>query len=106
MRFQNSSKRGKRVQLSFQDFLYSGTMRSQAVSAMCEPEDLIYDHLPGFDCSEPEEVREAFAEACEAGSGYAVDKVELDDNDLNFVRRRFLNERRFELVQGHMPPAA
>jgi len=101
-----SGNRGAQLQLSFEDFLYSGCMRRQATTAMCEPEDVIYDHLPTFDCGEPEEIREAFAEACEAGSDYTVDKVELDDQDLNFVRRRFIEGRMFRLVPGSMPPAA
>ena len=94
------------LQLTFEDFLHSGCMRSRAVSAMCDPEDLIYDHLPAFDCGEPDEIREAFAEACEQGSDHAVSKVELDDRDLEYVRTRFLRERRFRYVPGAMPPAA
>lgn len=94
------------LELSFEDFLYSGLMRRQAQVAMCTPDDLITDHLPGFDCGDSTEVREAFAEACEQASDYVVSKVTLDDEDEQFVRQCFLGPDRLRLVDPDLLPAA
>ncbi len=93
------------MKLGFEDFLYSGLMRRQSMVAMCEPEDLIMDHLPHFDWGSDEEVAEAFAEACEEAVEYQVDKVSLDDNDLIFIRRHFARQDRFRLVETGFLPA-
>ena len=94
------------LELSFEDFLYSGVMRRQAQVAMCSPDDLIVDHLPAFDCGDADEVREAFAEACEQASDCAVSGVKLDDDDLLFTRRHFIESRPFRLLIGDPPLAA
>jgi len=94
------------LELSFEDFLYSGVMRRQAQVAMCRPDDLIVDHLPAFDCGDVDEVREAFAEACEQASEYGVSKVQLDDRDVAYVRHRFLGPHRLRLVEPELLPAA
>lgn len=90
------------MELAFEDFMESGHMHGLAKAGMCTPYDLILDHLPGFDCDDPEEMREAFAEACEEASDYGVQKVQLDDHDIEFVRRRFLEDRMFRIV-GQLP---
>ena len=94
------------LELAFEDFLCSGVMRRQAQTAMCSPDDLIYDHLPAFDCGDTEEVREAFAEACEGASDYTVEKVRLDDRDVAYVRRHFLGQGHLRLVEPDFLPAA
>ena len=94
------------LELSFEDFLYSGVMHRQARAAMCSADDLILDHLPPFDCGDPEEVREAFAEACEQASDCAVSRVKLDDDDLLFTRQHFIESRPFRLLIGDPPLAA
>ena len=93
------------MKLGFEDFLYSGLMRRQSKVAMCEPEDLIMDHLPPFDWNDDEEVSEAFAEACEEASEYEVEKVRLDDLDLAFIRRHFARPERLRLVLPELTPA-
>ncbi len=93
---------GVQMELAFEDFIASGHMHSLARAGMCTPYDLILDHLPGFDCGDPDEIREAFAEACEEASEYGVRKVKLDDDDIEFVRREFLENRRFRLT-GYPP---
>ena len=87
------------MKLGFEDFLYSGLVRRQSMVAMCEPEDLIMDHLPPFDWADDEEISEAFAEACEEAVEYQVDKVRMDGNDLAFIRRHFARPDRLRLVQ-------
>ena len=86
------------MQLSFEDFMESGHMKNLSKVNMCSPYDLVLDHLPGFDPGDGEEVREAFAEACEEASEYGVQKVKLDDSDVEFARRQFLENRRFKVV--------
>ncbi len=93
------------LELPFEDFLASGVMRRQAQVAMCSPDDLVYDHLPAFDWDD-DEIREAFAEACEQASENAVSKVKLDDDDLLFVRRHFLGPDKMRLIDFDYLPAA
>jgi hypothetical protein len=93
------------MELSFEDFLCSGLMQRQAKAAMCSADDLVTDYLPDFDCSNPDEVREAFAEACEQASEYAVSQVRLDDDDEKFVQQHFLRARHFGLSEHWLPEA-
>ena len=93
------------MRLGFEDFLCSGLVRRQSMVAMCEPEDLIMDHLPPFDWGSDEEVSEAFAEACEEAVEYRIDKVRLDDQDLAFIRRHFARLGRLRLVRTELLPA-
>ena len=100
-----SGKAPIQVRLGFEDFLYSGLMRRQSLVAMCEPEDLIMDHLPPFDWGSDEEVSEAFSEACEEAVEYQVDKVQMDGNDLAFIRRHFARPDRLRMEQHELLPA-
>ena len=97
-----SGKAPFQMKLGFEDFLYSGLVRRQSMVAMCEPEDLIMDHLPSFDWGDDEEISEAFAEACEEAVEYQIDKVHMDNNDLEFIRRHFARPDRLRLVQNEM----
>ena len=90
------------MQLSFEDFIESGHMKNLSKVNMCSPYDLIVDHLPAFDPGDGEEVREAFAEACEEASEYGLRKVKLDDRDVAYARHEFLENRRFRVV-GEYP---
>jgi len=78
------------VDLPFAAFLGSGFLAIHARAAMCSPKELLSDHLPAFDPEDDEEVREAFAEACEQATDGQTARVKLDETDLRFVRRRFL----------------
>ena len=93
------------MKLGFEDFLYSGLMRRHSKVAMCEPEDLIIDHLPRFDWNDDDELSGAFVEACEEASEYRVEKVRLDDSDLKFIRRHFFKPDRLRLVMPELTPA-
>jgi len=94
-----SSRRGRNAQIdiAFEDFLSSGHMCNRAKAAMCSPDDLIVDYLPTFDASDADEVREAFGEACEQAVDGEIDKVQLDEEDLRFVRQHFIEGRHFRL---------
>ena len=100
-----SGKAPFQMKLGFEDFLYSGLMRRQSKVAMCEPEDLIMDHLPPFDWADDEEISEAFAEACEEAAEYQIDKVRMDGNDLVFIRRHFARPDRLRLAEKDLLPA-
>ncbi len=103
--FQNH--RPARLQLSFEDFLYSGIMRRHSMVAMCEPEDLIMDHLPPFEWGDDSEISGAFAEACEQAVEYEVEKVTLDDTDVEFIREHFSAQPgRVLFFPDLLPPAA
>ena len=93
------------LELSFEDFLYSGVMHRQARVAMCSASDLISDHLPAFDCGDNDELREAFAEACEQASDYRVSKVSLDDRDVEFVMQNFFGRENLRVVDEWLPEA-
>ncbi len=80
------------VELPFAAFLGSGFLAVHAKVAMCSPRDLVLDHLPSFDPDDEEEVREAFAEACEQATDGTTARVRLDREDLRFVRNRLLND--------------
>jgi hypothetical protein len=98
--------RGMQLEMALEDFLDSGRMACRAKAAMCSPDDLILDYLPAFDAGDADEVREAFGEACEQAVDGEIGKVQLDDDDVLFVREHFLNDRRFRITQGWLPEAA
>ncbi|MBT3380724.1 MAG: hypothetical protein HN742_26910 [Lentisphaerae bacterium] len=102
------SERGTNAQIdiAFEDFMSSGHMHNRAKAAMCSPDDLIVDYLPAFDVSDAAEVREAFGEACEQAVDGAIGKVRLDDEDLLFVRRHFIEGRHFRLDTAYPLDAA
>lgn len=78
------------LQIPFEDFLVSGIMRRQALLNMCEPADVITDYLsPSADLDDPMELRETFAEACELATDHALADVQLDDQDVLFIRAQF-----------------
>jgi len=76
----------RQINMPFEDFLFSGFLSGHARAAMCDPEDLVRDHLPAFDPDEEEEVGEAFREACEQATEGEASNVRLDGRDLRFVR--------------------
>jgi hypothetical protein len=80
------------VELPFATFLVSGFLATRAKAAMCSPRDLVLDHLPPFDPDDEEEVREAFAEACEQATDGETARVSLDREDLRYVRNRLLHD--------------
>lgn len=80
------------VDLPFAVFLGSGFLAAHAKAAMCTPKELVADHLPAFDPDDEDEVREAFAEACEQATDGETARIQLDEADLRFVRRRFLHD--------------
>jgi len=76
----------RQINMPFEDFLFSGFLSGHARAAMCDPEDLVRDHLPAFDPDDEEEVGEAFREACEQATEGEASNVRLDRRDLRFVR--------------------
>jgi hypothetical protein len=76
--------------MPFEDFLFSGFVSPHARAAMCDPEDLVRDHLPAFDPDDEEEVSEAFREACEQATDGEATNIRLDRRDLRFVRDAIL----------------
>jgi hypothetical protein len=94
------------LEMSFENFLSSGRIARSAKVAMCSPEDLVMDYLPPFDPGEPDEIREAFAEASYQAVDGAIDKIRLDDEDVAFVRRHFLRGRQLRLLETPLPDAA
>jgi hypothetical protein len=81
----------RQINMPFEDFLFSGFLSGHARAAMCDPEDLVRDHLPAFDPDEEEEVGEAFREACEQATEGEASNVRLDRHDLRFVRNAILS---------------
>ena len=78
----------RRINMPFEDFLFSGFLSGHARAAMCDPEDLVRDHLPAFDPDDEDETQEAFREACEQATDGEATRVRLDREDLRFVRSR------------------
>ena len=76
----------RRINMPFEDFLFSGFLSGHARAAMCDPEDLVRDHLPAFDPDNEEETCEAFREACEQATDGEATNIRLDRADLRFVR--------------------
>jgi hypothetical protein len=76
----------RQINMPFEDFLFSGFLSGHARAAMCDPEDLVRDHLPAFDPDDEEEVGEAFREACEQATDCEATNIRLDHADLRFVR--------------------
>jgi hypothetical protein len=81
----------RQINMPFEDFLFSGFVSGHARAAMCDPEDLVRDHLPAFDPDDEEEVNEAFREACEQATEGEATNIRLDDADLHFVRQAILS---------------
>ena len=75
------------------DFLYSGVMVRQAKAAMCEPEDLLRDYVREDLAvyGDDEEVAQEFGEAVMLATDHAVTNVEIDREDLAYVRQHFGN---------------
>ena len=94
------------LEMSLEDFMSCGRVTRNATVAMCSPEDLVMDYLPPFDPGETEEIREAFGEACYQAVDGAIDKIQLDDTDVAFVRRHFLRGRQLRLLETPLPDAA
>jgi hypothetical protein len=80
----------RQINMPFEDFLFSGFVSTHARAAMCDPEDLVRDHLPAFDPDDEEETREAFREACEQATDGEATNIRLDHRDLRFVRNAIL----------------
>ena len=80
----------REVEMPFRDFLFSGFLAGHAKTAMCEPKDLVRDHLPPFDPEDREETCEAVREACEQATDGETSAVRLDATDLRFVRRHLI----------------
>jgi hypothetical protein len=80
----------RQVNMPFEDFLFSGFVSTHARAAMCDPEDLVRDHLPAFDPDDEEETCEAFREACEQATDGEATNIRLDRRDLHFVRNAIL----------------
>ena len=76
----------RQINMPFEDFLFSGFLSGHARAAMCDPEDLVRDHLPAFDPDDEDETCEAFREACEQATDCEATNIRLDRRDLSFVR--------------------
>jgi hypothetical protein len=81
----------RRINMPFEDFLFSGFLSGHARAAMCSPEDLVRDHLPTFDPGDDDEVGEAFREACEQATEGDASNIRLDRRDLRFVRNKLVD---------------
>ena len=81
----------RQIDMPFRDFLFSGFLSGHARAAMCDPEDLVRDHLPAFDADDEEETSEAFREACEQATDGETTNVRFDRRDLRFVRNAILS---------------
>ena len=93
------------MHLPFEEFLASGVMRQQALAHMCEPETVILDNFrENVDTDDDGELAQAFAEACELASDGEVWMVELDRDDLEFVRRRLCGCNGLRLLPVLSPP--
>jgi len=96
--FVSSGTRGHaQIDMALEDFLRSGHMVGRARAAMCSPEQLVVDYLPEFDAGDANEVREAFSEACCQAADGKIDKIKFDQDDLRFIRRRFVRRPQFRL---------
>ena len=84
------SRRTRRIDIPFEEFLGSSYVRSQAKTALCTPEDLLLDHLPPFDPDDQDEIREAFSEACEQATDGQAERIRLDHDDLRFVQTHLI----------------
>ena len=76
----------RQINMPFEDFLFSGFLSGHARAAMCDPKDLVRDHLPAFDPDDEDETCEAFREACEQATDSEATNIHLDRADLRFVR--------------------
>jgi hypothetical protein len=81
----------RQINMPFRDFLFSGFLSGHARTAMCDPEDLVRDHLPAFDSDDEEETCEAFREACEQATDNEATNIHLDLADLRFVRNTLVD---------------
>ena len=81
----------RRINMPFEDFLFSGFLSGHARAAMCDPKDLVRDHLPAFDPDDEDETCEAFREACEQATDSEATNIHLDRADLRFVRNAILS---------------
>ena len=90
--------------LPFEDFLSTGMMQRHSRAGMCAPETLILDYVhDGLDPDDGDELAQAFAEACELASDGDVWMVQLDDEDVEFVRNRLCRDHGFRLAAGPVP---
>jgi hypothetical protein len=92
----------RQINMPFADFLFSGFVSPHARAAMCDPEDLLRDHLPAFDPDDEEETCEAFREACEQATEGEATNIRLDDADLHFVRHAVLSPEP-HIIPFHQP---
>ena len=81
----------RRINMPFEDFLFSGFLSGHARAAMCDPKVLVRDHLPAFDPDDEDETCEAFREACEQATDSEATNIHLDIADLRFVRNAILS---------------
>ena len=92
------------MQMPFEDFLGSGIMHRQSLAGMCEPEVLILDYVhDDVDPEEDGELAQAFAEAAELASDGQVWMVQLEPEDVEFVRRRLCREHGMRLAEPPLP---
>jgi len=73
---------------------------------MCEPPQLIMDFVPDdVDVDDDDTLKQTFAEACELASDGQVWMVQLDREDLEFVRHRLCGNHGFRLLESSIPPS-
>lgn len=94
------------LDMSFEDFLSTGPVFRQAQAAMCDPEDLICDFVQEDVAryGDDDEIADAFSHAAMLATDQAVRNVELDGDDIAYVRQRFGWQRGFALVDMGIPP--
>jgi len=92
------------MQMPFEDFLSTGVMRRQSLAGMCEPETLILEHVhDSVDAEDDGELAQAFAEAAELASDGEVWMVQLEPEDIEFVRQRLCRDHGMHLVAPPVP---
>ena len=92
------------MEMPFEDFLSTGVMRRQSLASMCEPETLILDYVhDDVDTEDSDELAQAFAEAAELASDGEVWMVQMEPEDIEFVRRRLCRHHGMRLASAPVP---
>ena len=92
------------MQMPFEDFLASGVMHRQSLASMCEPETLILDYVhDDIDAEDEDELAQVFAVAAELASDGRVWMVQLEPEDVEFVRRRLCRDHGMRLAEPPLP---
>ena len=92
------------MEMPFEDFLATGVMRRQSLASMCEPETLILDYVhDDVDTEDSDELAQAFAEAAELASGGEVWMVQMEPEDIEFVRQRLCRNHGMRLATAPLP---